>query len=250
MRTSDQLNDLIASLIAFQNEMPVLKKDSSVSMELKSGRKIQYDYIELGAIVEKSKAVLAKNNLSIIQPRGTIEGKPALFTMLMHKSGQYIQTYTMLDLTGKTEQEKGSVITYNSRYDYVGMLRFGLLDEDDDGNAATGNNANITNKSKSEQFNDLKKKNVNPEDLGKHMDEVRKVQGLLEDPGLFIFPVGKFMGKKLNEMKIEDIDANIDYWSKQKKKGTIPPKLEEFLLNGYEYLVKKGFYPPPYKGAE
>jgi hypothetical protein len=139
MKTSESLSELIPDLIKFQAEMPILKKDSSVSMELKSGRKVEYDYIELGSIVEQSKEVLAKHNLSIIQPRGTIEGKPALFTMLLHKSGQYIQTYTILELTGKTEQEKGSVITYNSRYDYVGMVRFGLLGEDDDGASASGN---------------------------------------------------------------------------------------------------------------
>lgn len=236
MKTSDSLNELITALIAFQNEMPVLRKDSTVSMELKSGRKVQYDYIELGAIVQQSKEFLAKNNLSVIQPRSSIDGKPALFTMLMHKSGQYIQTHTFLDLTGKTEQEKGSAITYNSRYDYVGMLRFGLLDEDDDGQAAS--------KTKSEKISDLRKRDVKTEDIGKHLDEVLAVQNLLDDPSQFVFPVGKFLGKKLAEMSHSDIEANIDYWERQKKKGSVPPQITAFLTNAYKYMEAIGRYPP------
>lgn len=233
MKTSDSLNELITDLIAFQNEMPVLRKDSTVSMELKSGRKVQYDYIELGAIVQQSKEVLSKHNLSVIQPRSSIDGKPVLFTMLMHKSGQYIQTHTFLDLTGKTEQEKGSAITYNSRYDYVGMLRFGLLDEDDDGQAAS--------KSKPAQIAAIKKEN---KPVGETIDAIRKVQATLEDPGQFVYAFGKFTGKKLCEMNTEDIDKNVDFWETEKKKGSISPLATDFLINAYKYMEKIGQYPP------
>jgi hypothetical protein len=198
MRTSENLSDLIVDLIKFQNEMPVLKKDSTVSMELKSGRKVEYDYIELGEIVKQSKEKLAKNNLSIIQPRSTVDGKPALFTMMLHKSGQYIQTYTLLELSGKTEQEKGSAITYNSRYDYVGMLRFGLLDEDDDGQSASGVKSSVS---------------VNPADYA-------------------IKTKGNALGKKLSELSLDAIQKNINYWQKRAKdensilKGTVKEDVE------------------------
>ncbi len=137
MKTSEMINELAKALSIAQGQMPILKKENTVKMELKSGRKIEYDYLELGAIINQSKTILFNNSLSIVQPISTVEGKPALFTILMHSSGQYIQTYVLLDLAGKTEQEKGSAITYNSRYNYVGMLRIGLLDEDDDGQNAS-----------------------------------------------------------------------------------------------------------------
>ena len=198
MRTSADINDLIVDLIKFQNEMPVLTKDSTVSMELKSGRKVEYDYIELGEIVKQSKEKLAKNNLSIIQPRSTVDGKPALFTMMLHKSGQYIQTYTLLELSGKTEQEKGSTITYNSRYDYVGMLRFGLLDEDDDGQSASGVKSSVS---------------VNPADYA-------------------IKTKGNAQGKKLSELSLDAIQKNVNYWQKRSKdegtglKGSVKDDVE------------------------
>jgi hypothetical protein len=207
MKTSDNLNELIVDLIKFQNEMPVLKKDSTVSMELKSGRKVEYDYIELGEIVKQSKEKLAKNNLSIIQPRSTVDGKPALFTMMLHKSGQYIQTYTLLELSGKTEQEKGSAITYNSRYDYVGMLRFGLLDEDDDGQSASGVKSSVS---------------VNPADYA-------------------IKTKGNALGKKLSELSLDAIQKNINYWQKRAKdensilKGSVKEDVEASI----KYLAEQ-----------
>jgi hypothetical protein len=207
MKTSENLSDLIVDLIKFQNEMPVLTKDSTVSMELKSGRKVEYDYIELGEIVKQSKEKLAKNNLSIIQPRSTVEGKPALFTMMLHKSGQYIQTYTLLELSGKTEQEKGSAITYNSRYDYVGMLRFGLLDEDDDGQSASGVKSSVS---------------INPADYA-------------------IKTKGNALGKKLSELSLDAIQKNINYWQKRAKdensilKGTVKEDVEASI----KYLAEQ-----------
>jgi hypothetical protein len=207
MKTSENLNDLIVDLIKFQNEMPVLTKDSTVSMELKSGRKVEYDYIELGEIVKQSKEKLAKNNLSIIQPRSTVDGKPALFTMMLHKSGQYIQAYTLLELSGKTEQEKGSAITYNSRYDYVGMLRFGLLDEDDDGQSASGVKSSVS---------------VNPADYA-------------------IKTKGNALGKKLSELSLDAIQKNINYWQKRAKdensilKGSVKEDVEASI----KYLAEQ-----------
>lgn len=194
MKTSEMINELAAALCEAQSEMPILRKENSVSMELKSGRKIEYDYLELGAIVEKSKAVLAKHKLSIIQPISTMNDKPALFTMLMHTSGQYIQTYVLLDFSNKTEQEKGSVITYNSRYNYVGMLRFGLRDEDDDGASASG--AKITSAKAS-----------------------KKPDPVSDNPADYKICNGKLKGKALKSLSFDVIQKYLDeseaYFSKQ-----------------------------------
>jgi hypothetical protein len=62
--------------------------------------------------------------------------------MLMHKSGQFFQTFVFLNyekeyngqVSPMTEQEKGSVVTFNSRYNYVGILRIPLKNEDTDAN--------------------------------------------------------------------------------------------------------------------
>lgn len=205
MKTSESINEIAVALSAAQAEMPILKKENTVSMELKSGRIVEYDYLELGSIVDQSKSVLSKNGLSIIQPRSTIDGKPALFTLLMHKSGQFIQTYTILELAGKSEQEKGSAITYNSRYDYVGMLRLGLIGEDDDGITAS-NNKNVTNNSVASP--------LKPESLS---DYVIKTKGQLT-------------GKKLSELSLSAIQSNAKYWSdraaKENKQLTGAVKLD------------------------
>jgi hypothetical protein len=166
MITSEKLGNLFKALSEFQKEMPILKKDSSVSMELSTGRKIQYDYIDLGSIISQCKNVLSKHGLSIIQPIGTVDNRPVLFTQLSHETGEFIRTYVFLDYEKVTdkgvvlkmkEQDKGSVNTYNSRYCYVGMLRLGIMDEDDDATSLNDSKKveiTKTNKDNKKQQND------------------------------------------------------------------------------------------------
>lgn len=143
MDNSGSIKEISKALADFQKKMPILRKNSNVNMTLKNGRKVEYDYIELGELVKQTHKLLSESGLSIIQPISTHEGKPTLFTILMHgESGEWIRSWVHLDYekidyqTGQpikmNEQEKAGVQTYNSRYGYVGMLRLGLIDEDDD----------------------------------------------------------------------------------------------------------------------
>lgn len=61
-----------------------------------------------------------------------------LITILMHpESGEYFQANTNMNPVQNTPQATGSAITYSKRYALVAML--GLqIDDDDDGNAASG----------------------------------------------------------------------------------------------------------------
>jgi len=228
MRTSSELNELAEALSKSQGEYVGLIKDIPVKMELKNGRKIEYDFLDLGSIVEAVKGIISKHGLSVTQPIGVADGRPALYTMLMHKSGQFIESYVHLDFektdyngqaAKMSEQEKGSVVTFQSRYNYVGILRIPLKNEDTDA------------------------VDLNPN--AKNLPDVQETKKLLEDPSQFVIQFGtKFKGKKLADVSNEDRDKNIEYGLKKKKEGVKPLGIETFLLNAEAYLVKNGYYPP------
>lgn len=228
MKTSTDTKQIIGAMLKAQKDITNAIMDGN-NPHFKS------KYATLESVIDSIKEPLEKNGLLV---RQTMNLENTLITTVYHESGEFMQSEVKLMLGRQDMQQLGSAITYARRYSLAAM--FNITQEDDDGNAAKDDGK----KSKSQQIDDLKNKNNKPEQLGKHIDEVNKVQALLENPSEFVFPVGKFLGKKLIEMSVEDIDKNVDYWSKQKKKGSIPPKLEEFLVNAYAYLEQKGFYPP------
>jgi hypothetical protein len=98
-------------------------------------------YADLSSIMEACRDLLAANDLSIVQLpcNSPAEAGPGvgLTTMIMHKSGEWIQDTFFLPLSdekGKsTAQVAGSIITYARRYALAAMLGI-VSDEDTDGN--------------------------------------------------------------------------------------------------------------------
>ena len=87
-------------------------------------------YATLASVLDAVKAPLAANGLALvqlIQPEG-------LVTVLMHESGQSIQSVAPLPQNA-LPQVLGSALTYMRRYSVMAMLSV-AADDDDDGNAA------------------------------------------------------------------------------------------------------------------
>jgi len=130
LRKSEQLNDLAMALAAAQGMMEAAKKDKNNPAFGKASK-----YADLASIWDAVRDPLAKNGLSVVQlPFTDEQGRVNMSTLLMHSSGQWIETSYCLLPTKQDPQGYGSAITYMKRYALTGM---GVAPEDDDGNAAS-----------------------------------------------------------------------------------------------------------------
>jgi hypothetical protein len=129
MNKSESIKELAAALAKAQAAMPAAKFDATNPF-------LKNKYASLGAIIEAARAPLAANGLSVVQlPTNEGEGI-GVTTILMHASGEYIESTLSLlvgDEKGKsTAQVAGSVITYLSRYALASLLGI-YADDDTDG---------------------------------------------------------------------------------------------------------------------
>jgi len=129
MNKSDSIKNLSGALTKAQAEFTRIDFDA-VNPFLKN------KYASLGAIIEHSRAVLAKNGLSVSQPTVSANGEVGVTTILMHESGEWMEstiTLALADEKGKSSaQVAGSVITYLRRYSLASILNL-YADEDTDG---------------------------------------------------------------------------------------------------------------------
>jgi hypothetical protein len=126
-----ELNELFAALATAQGNFETLYKDNTADTGV-----YKYRYIDLATVVEKTRAILTAQGLSVAQfPTMSAEGKPTLTTYLAHSSGQHIAHEMPLFLPKNDPQGQGSAITYARRYAYCAVLGI-VADEDDDGKRA------------------------------------------------------------------------------------------------------------------
>ena len=87
-------------------------------------------YIEINDLLEVLSKPLADNNLTILQPLSSVEGRPAIETLVIdNDSGEtYSSTFPITDLPDP--QKMGSAITYSRRYALISLLSLQQLDDD------------------------------------------------------------------------------------------------------------------------
>ena len=139
MNQSSSIQNLATALAKAQAEMPVAVFDASNPF-LKS------KYASLGAVIQSSRPILAKYDLSLIQfPISQPAIPPAvdlvgIESILSHASGEFISERILIPLVeekGKSRvQTAGSVLTYLRRYSWASILGM-YSDEDSDGGSAT-----------------------------------------------------------------------------------------------------------------
>lgn len=132
MDKSDTIADLAAALVQAQPEFKAASKDSTNPF-------FKSKYADLGAVWEAVHEGLKKYGLTVSQFPDHVGDAPALTTMLIHKSGQWISSTYPLMVTDKecTPQGYGSALTYARRYGLSAVLGV-VADEDDDGNQSSG----------------------------------------------------------------------------------------------------------------
>lgn len=94
-------------------------------------------YADLNAVREAVMPPLNKHGIVVLQPMVNMEGKNYIKTVLLHESGESLESYTeILNIRPNDPQGQGSGISYARRYGLQSFVCVGA--DDDDGNAATG----------------------------------------------------------------------------------------------------------------
>lgn len=130
MSGQPQRTGIYAALLAFQQEIGIVAKSAENPF-------FHSSYAPLPDIIKTVQPVLANHGLGITQFPSTVDGKPALRTILFHTSGETIEDTTPIVLSKADPQAQGSAITYMRRYGYAAVTQI-VIDEDDDGNKASG----------------------------------------------------------------------------------------------------------------
>lgn len=133
---SEQVNELATALSAFQGKLSSVAKDKTANIPTKSGGSYSYSYADLSSIWEAIRTPLAECGLSVVQMPEFGDGMVFVSTLILHSSGQFIQSAIGTRPADVTPQAIGSAITYLRRYGLGAMLGI-VTDIDDDGAAGS-----------------------------------------------------------------------------------------------------------------
>lgn len=130
MKHSDELKNIAKALAKFQADIkdPARDKDNPY---------FKSKYVALDGLLDAVRPVLATNGLSFIQSPVSNGQDMGVTTLLMHESGEWIESDPfMLHAVKNDPQAGGSAITYARRYSLSAVLGV-AWDDDDDANIAT-----------------------------------------------------------------------------------------------------------------
>lgn len=116
-------------------------------------------YADMASVWDACRGALSSNGLSVVQMPAFADGKMSLTTMLLHESGEHIDSTLSIPLAQANAQTIGSAITYARRYALMAIVGI-APDEDDDGNAAVP--PNRATRSAAESYLDSQAKAVTP----------------------------------------------------------------------------------------
>ncbi len=137
MFKSDEIDKLAASLAKFQSKV---KNPANTA----NNPFYKSKYAPLQDILNGVRPLLAENGLSVIQVPGGDGEHITVSTILLHSSGQYIETEPVtLKVDKVTPQGAGSAVTYGRRYALSAVLGI-ASEDDDDGNAHEKGKPDVT----------------------------------------------------------------------------------------------------------
>lgn len=123
------MKNIATALVKAQKEMSNPKKGNT-NPYFKS------KYADLNSVREAVIPILNDNGISVLQPIVHLEGKNFVKTILLHESGETIESFTEIVYAKSNDaQAQGSGITYARRYGLQSLVCVGA--DDDDGNAAS-----------------------------------------------------------------------------------------------------------------
>lgn len=132
---SESIQKLAVALVKFNLEVKIIEKDAE-------NPHFKNRYASLDTIIDEVRPLLAKHGLSVLQFPGGDGEKFTLRSMLVHESGEWIESEPLTMRPVKNDpQGIGSCNTYARRYSLSSLLSLNT-GEDDDGNAASTGDGN------------------------------------------------------------------------------------------------------------
>lgn len=120
---SDEINELVTALAQAQADMGVAGKSASG---------YNFKYADIEEVIKSSRPALTANDLVIMQMvQSTNYKEDYLYTLLSHKSGQWVQCRTKIKADKEGNQGFGAAITYVRRYAYVSIIGLSVANEND-----------------------------------------------------------------------------------------------------------------------
>ena len=130
MNKSTTIAELCKALILFHVKVGDIVKDAKNPF-------FKSTYASLQNIQDAIREPLIECGLTVSQHP---EGEHGLTTILMHSSGEWIESHYVMTPVKNDPQGIGSCITYQKRYALTSVLNLSIGDPDDDGNRATYGN--------------------------------------------------------------------------------------------------------------
>lgn len=128
VETSPSIGELAAALAKAQGEISAASARTENPM-------FRSFYADLADVWKAIRKPLSDNGLSVVQLPSTTEGGVDVVTLLLHSSGQWIQSRLWMPADRSDAQGLGSALTYARRYALAAVI--GVAQDDDDGNAAS-----------------------------------------------------------------------------------------------------------------
>jgi len=141
MERSTSITAIASALMSFSKKIDKIKKDTTNPF-------FKSKYASLSTIQDEIQLPLAEAGLIYTQHP---ENGGSLTTLLIHaESGEFLQSSYDMHLLKSDPQSLGSAITYAKRYALVAILGLNI-DDDDDGNHASGKTSTDQQKPNGEQ---------------------------------------------------------------------------------------------------
>ena len=135
MNQSESIANLAKALSIVQGKLTHAVKDSANPF-------FKSKYADLESVWDSCRSLLSENGLAVMQFPGTysdLDKSMSLTTILTHSSGEFISQEMSVPVSKVDAQGAGSCLTYMRRYALAAVV--GVVQADDDGNAACVNGA-------------------------------------------------------------------------------------------------------------
>ena len=152
MKTSELINEIAPALVLAQSQMGGAKKDSKNPF-------FKSNYSDLTSVMQAVSVPFSENDLCFIQGAEYVEGRIAVATRIIHKSGQWIESTIELPAIKNDPQAYGSAVTYAKRYGLQAMAGVPSIDDDAQyASAVEVKHAHAAEKSAGDKYRELKAK--------------------------------------------------------------------------------------------
>ncbi len=131
IRRSKTFKEITKAMIKFQSEIKLVPKATANPF---FGSK----YADLGAIWNEIRKPLSANSLMVTHGVKSDGRNVNITTLVVHASGEWMETDIEMEAKNAGAQAVGSVITYGKRYGISALLNVVSEGEDDDGEGAEG----------------------------------------------------------------------------------------------------------------